>query len=291
MGQAYDHLAIRYGRQASQQRGSSLSKLSLTGLAGQLSMRTTRSVIASAATCLLTWRLWPASWASTCTARATGTAGNAASASVSRLSPVSTPTLSAWFSTAAIACLAYCLTPGGARRRHIRSSALFCNCRTRSPVMPMRSPIDCNVSGASPSSASRWVNTARSRGDGRLPTTAATKSRATTPAPGSPAASSAQLRLMLPPPSQAHSRAHSASSSLPVLPYSCLPATSSRAPIVVAQHHKVRMSTETPHTVRRQPRTYQFLPDLPYQGGFSRLSSRLARRGGIPGAVSCTSRA
>jgi len=49
------------------------------------------------------------------------------------------------------------------------------------------------------------------------------------------------------------------------------------------------MSTETPHTVRRQRRTYQFLLDLQHQASFSRLGSRLARRGGIPGTVSCMS--
>ena len=51
------------------------------------------------------------------------------------------------------------------------------------------------------------------------------------------------------------------------------------------------MSPETSHTVRQQRRIYQFLPDLQHQGGLSRLIGQLARRGGIPGTVSCMSRA
>ncbi|HYX61115.1 MAG TPA: DUF3024 domain-containing protein [Streptosporangiaceae bacterium] len=51
----------------------------------------------------------------------------------------------------------------------------------------------------------------------------------------------------------------------------------------------VGMSTETPHTVRRNARTYQFLPDLQHQDSFRRLSSRLDWPDGMPGVVSCKS--
>ena len=51
----------------------------------------------------------------------------------------------------------------------------------------------------------------------------------------------------------------------------------------------VGMSTETPHTVRRNASTYQFLPDLQHQDSFRRLSSRLDWPDGMPGVVSCKS--